>query len=1070
MRPRLFICSLIVLIFLSLIVFNFPVPAVHAQTSDGSPYGGTAAAIPGTIQSENYNTGGEGVAYHDAEATNQGGQYRTSEGVDIEATTDTGAGYDVGWTATGEWEKYTVNVTLGGSYTLNFRVASAQTGGSFHLEVDGSNVTGALTVPNTGGWQTWTTVSKSGVNLSAGQHVLRVYMDAGGGNFNWVNFTSADGGAYGGTPAAIPGTVQAENFNTGGEGVAYHDSDTANNGTQYRTSEGVDIEASADTGTGYDVGWTAAGEWMKYTVSVTTAGAYTVSFRVASAQTGGSFHLEVDGASVTGAMAVPNTGGWQTWTTLTASGVNLSAGQHVLRWVSDAGGGNYNWMSFSTSSTITPTFVPPTITPIPPTVTPTPPPNTIDSTAWYSISNQGNGKCVDDANGGTANGNIVQQWACSANNNNQLWQFQPTSGGYYKVVPYNSTALAWDVTNVSTADGALIQLWTYGGGNNQQWQPVALDSTHFKFVNRNSAKCLDVPGASATDGAQLDQLTCNGSAAQSWQLTKTTQSGPVDFGPNVIIFDPSMSSTTVQNQLNSVFNTQQSNQFGTQRYALLFKPGTYNVDANIGFYTQISGLGFSPTDVTLNHVTADAQWFNGNATQNFWRIAENMKVTPGDGINTWAVSQAAPFRRMYVSGELKLDPTGGGWSSGGFLDDTVVTGQVASGSQQQYFARSSQIGSWSNCSWNCVFVGVSGAPAQSYPTPPYTTIGQAPVISEKPFLYVDASGNYFVFVPGLRTNTSGTTWNGKTPTGTSLPLSQFYIVKPGATAADMNNALAAGKSLLVTPGVYNINQTINVTQANTVILGLGLATFINTNGVLTMQVADVDGVRIAGLLFDAGTTNTNALLQVGPSGASASHASNPTVLSDVFVRVGGAAAGVVTNGIIVNNNNTIIDHTWIWRADHGSGVGWNVNVANTGLIVNGQNVTIYGLFVEHFEKYNVIWNGNGGRVYFFQNELPYDPPNQSSYMNGTTRGYAAYKVANTVTSHEAWGLGSYCYFSSDPSIINDHSFEVPTTAGVLFHDVFTISLGNKGTILHVINNTGAQTPTNTSPSPVVSYP
>jgi hypothetical protein len=564
--------------------------------------------------------------------------------------------------------------------------------------------------------------------------------------------------------------------------------------------------------------------------------------------------------------------------------------------------------------------------------------------------------------------------------------------------------------------------------------------------------------------------TATGTATATPSKSPTVQTGPVDFGPNVIIFDTSMSSATIQGQLNSVFTTQQSNQFGNERYALLFKPGSYAVDANIGFYTQISGLGLSPNDVSINHVYADAQWFNGNATQNFWRIAENMHVLAPDGINTWAVSQAAPFRRMNVNGELKLDPSGDGWSSGGFLADTIVSGQAFSGSQQQYFTRNSQIGSWSNCVWNCVFVGVGGAPGQSFPNPTYTTVGSAPTIAEKPFLYVDSSGNYNVFVPALRANTSGTSWNNGTAAGSSLPINQFYIVKAGATSTDINNALAAGLNLIVTPGVYNLDQTINVTRANTVILGLGLATFINNNGVVAINVADVDGVRIAGLLFDAGTTNAPALIQVGPSGASASHAANPIILYDVFIRVGGVVAGKVTNAVVVNSNDVIIDDTWIWRADHGTGVGWTANTANSGLIVNGANATLYGLFVEHFQQYNVIFNGNGAKVYFFQNELPYDPPNQAAYMNGSTHGYAAYKVADSVTTHEGWGLGSYCYFNVDPTIVNDHSFEAPNTANVKFHDLLTVSLGNNGAIVHVINNTGAQTPTNTTPSTVVSYP
>jgi hypothetical protein len=371
-----------------------------------------------------------------------------------------------------------------------------------------------------------------------------------------------------------------------------------------------------------------------------------------------------------------------------------------------------------------------------------------------------------------------------------------------------------------------------------------------------------------------------------------------------------------------------------------------------------------------------------------------------------------------------------------------------------------------------VFSGVDGAPAQSFPNPPYTVLNNSPVTREKPYLYVDSSNNYNVLVPNQRTNSRGTTWAGGSTPGTSIPLSQFYVAHPGDSAATINAALSSGLNLLFTPGIYHVSQSINVTRANTVVLGLGYATIIPDGGVTPMTVADVDGVKLAGLLFDAGTTNSPVLLQVGPSGsAGTSHAGNPTSIQDVFFRIGGAGAGKATNSLVVNSSNTIIDHIWAWRADHGTGTGWTTNTADNGLTVNGNNVTAYGLFVEHYQKYNVLWNGQGGKTIFFQNELPYDPPNQAAYMNGSTRGYAAYKVADNVTSHEGWGLGSYCNFDVDPSIVDEHSFEVPNNAGVKFHDLLTVSLGGKGIINHVINSTGgAAQGTNTVPVNVVSYP
>ena len=344
------------------------------------------------------------------------------------------------------------------------------------------------------------------------------------------------------------------------------------------------------------------------------------------------------------------------------------------------------------------------------------------------------------------------------------------------------------------------------------------------------------------------------------------------------------------------------------------------------------------------------------------------------------------------------------------------------------------------------------------------------MIREKPYLYVDASNNLQVLVPNLRTDTAGATWlNGATP-GTSIPLTQFYVAKPSDSAATINQALAQGLNLLFTPGVYTIDRTIDVTRADTVVLGIGYATLTPVNGVVPMRVSDVDGVKVAGLLFDAGTVNSPILLEIGPSGSSAGHAADPTTIQDVFFRIGGRIAGRATTSLVVNSNNAIIDHIWAWRGDHGAGIGWTVNTADQGLIVNGQDVTAYGLFVEHYQKYQVIWNGNGGRTYFFQNEMPYDPPSNTAWRTGAL-GYAAYKVADSVTTHEAWGLGSYCYFNLDPSIHADRGFEVPVTAGVRLHDVLTVSLGGNGVIDHVVNNTGGPAQgTATVPVDLVNFP
>lgn len=567
------------------------------------------------------------------------------------------------------------------------------------------------------------------------------------------------------------------------------------------------------------------------------------------------------------------------------------------------------------------------------------------------------------------------------------------------------------------------------------------------------------------------QYTCNGTAAQRFQVAPvSTAPGDVDLGPNVAVFDPSMPSATIQSRLDTIFRQQETNQFGPQRHAVLFKPGTYNNDVNVGFYTQVLGLGQSPDSVTINgavHVEAD--WFPPqNATQNFWRGAENLSVNPTGGTDRWAVSQASSYRRMHVRGNLELSD--GGWSSGGFMADTKVDGQVRSGTQQQWLTRNSQLGSWTGANWNMVFVGSQGVPGTTFPNPPHTTVDRTPTIREKPFLYVDGAGAYRVFVPAPRADSTATTWAAGSAPGTSLPIDRFHIVKPGATAAQINAALAEGKNLLVTPGVYRLDQTLKVTRPDTVVLGLGLATFIPEGGVTAMTVADVDGVKIAGVLFDAGTVNSPTLVEIGPPGSAAPHAANPTSLHDVYFRVGGAAVGKATTSLVVNSDHVIGDHMWIWRGDHGTGIGWNTNTADTGLIVNGDDVTMYGLFVEHYQKHQTIWNGNGGRTYFYQNEMPYDPPNQAAWMNGSTQGYSAYKVADSVTSHQAYGLGSYCFFNVDPGVVAERAFEAPQHPNVSFRSMVTVSLGGTGTIRHVINDRGGPSNSTTNVANLVSYP
>ena len=397
--------------------------------------------------------------------------------------------------------------------------------------------------------------------------------------------------------------------------------------------------------------------------------------------------------------------------------------------------------------------------------------------------------------------------------------------------------------------------------------------------------------------------------------------------------------------------------------------------------------------------------------------------------------------------------------------------------------RNSNIGTWSNGVWNQVFSGVTGAPAQSFPNPTYTTLPSTPVSRERPFLYSDSDGNYKVFVPALQKNSSGVSWaSGSTP-GQSKSINNFFIATPSTNVEAINLALLFGKSLILTPGVYQLKDSIRVLYPNTIVLGLGFATLVPQTGRPAITVTDVDGVEIAGLIVDAGPVNSSALVQLGSPrlrgldsrfgiNLFGNHASNPSSLSDVFLRIGGATAGSATTSIEINSNDVLLDDIWAWRADHGNGVGWIVNTADHGLVVNGDNVTATGLAVEHYQKEQVLWNGNGGETIFYQSELPYDPPSQSAWTDGTANGYPSYVVSKWATTHQAYGLGIYSFFNQGINIIEDNAMTVPNASGVAIHDVGTVFLNGSGQITHVINGQGATANSTNGGSlnPVVLYP
>ncbi|MET0234804.1 MAG: hypothetical protein ABW224_09225, partial [Kibdelosporangium sp.] len=551
------------------------------------------------------------------------------------------------------------------------------------------------------------------------------------------------------------------------------------------------------------------------------------------------------------------------------------------------------------------------------------------------------------------------------------------------------------------------------------------------------------------------------------------------FGPNITIFDPGMPVSQIQATLDATHTKQVDNEMGTQRYAYLFKPGTYGtaeqpLQIKVGYYTEIAGLGASPTDVVINgkvevynRCLADGGTSNCLALVNFWRTVSNLTININaagqDGCrasaNFWGVSQAVSMRRLNITGGglslMDYCTAGPQYASGGFIADSKLP-STTNGSQQQWLTRDSEVAGWSNGVWNQVFSGVVGAPDDAaFPDPPYTTLANTPVSREKPYLFVDSRGKYNVRVPEARKNTRGISWgNGLTP-GRTIPISDFFVAKPSDSVREINNQLARGKNLLLTPGVYDIARSLEVRWPNQVVLGLGHATLTATHGSTPLEVGDVPGVVIAGVTIDAGPQESPVLLQVGKKrGWSWSSPHNPTTLSDVYFRVGGPHVGKTDTALEVNSDNVLIDHTWVWRADHGvegftDTQRWQTNTGRKGAVINGDNVTATGLFVEHFQQYNTTWNGENGTTILYQNELPYDPPTQADWMNGKVEGYAGYKVGDRVRNHTLHGAGVYVFNQNNPSIVTENGFEVPRRPGVKLHHIMTVNL-SAGTINHVV--------------------
>lgn len=568
------------------------------------------------------------------------------------------------------------------------------------------------------------------------------------------------------------------------------------------------------------------------------------------------------------------------------------------------------------------------------------------------------------------------------------------------------------------------------------------------------------------------------------------------FGGNMYFYDRKYENAgTARNEMNAHFGTiglgGPNGEWTTKRQAYYFKANidgqTYDAGGSgsassaaanaieLGFYSHIGGLGKVPSAVKLGAVFTRPHLSGGaNATCTFWRSMENVTVMRDF---SWTVSQSTSARRMQIESTSKYISDIGNsnfWGSGGFIADAnYTTSRPNWGGQQQWYTRNTVFPSGAGAmggSYNMVWQGCVNPPQADNANSPVAT---TPIIREKPFLFIDSDGEYKVFVPAWQKDRVGLSWSA-TDMGKGKVqdlLTEWYVTKEGDTDVEINKALKAGKNIFFTPGHYSLNAPIQVNRKEAILLGAGIASVTleptekNTWGCIYAD--DKDGIIIAGLLMDS-FNSTTYQIRIGNEGAKADHAANPVLLSDITCRVGGVQSKNIQihASMQINSNNVVGDHFWLWRADHGSQRGgdarWVRDRCKNGLIVTGNDVTLYALFAEHYQEYEVLWLGERGRTYFLQNEPPYDAPNQASWSSqgGRVPGYAAFKVANTVKEHHSIGMGSYAVFTgTDGNVNKKNGFEIPNSPNVILEKMCTTRFAGPGNILNVINGTGGSTAT-----------
>ena len=532
-------------------------------------------------------------------------------------------------------------------------------------------------------------------------------------------------------------------------------------------------------------------------------------------------------------------------------------------------------------------------------------------------------------------------------------------------------------------------------------------------------------------------------------VTKSKTDYAKALGEQVYVFSPNDDMVEIQRTCDEIFEKQERNQFGSERYALMFMPGDYpDLDVKVGYYTQVIGLGQLPTDTRIGKVECDARWLgddpnNHNALCNFWRSVENIEVTEN---TMWAVSQATDMRRMKIDGALYLHDDYG-WASGGFLANSKIDLMVDSGSQQQWLSRNNTYKTWMGQNWNIVFSGDSpeGIPNGTWPLFSYTTADAVGNMREKPYIIYDKKSGFELIRPAAKETAVGYDWDSDVAEK-HISFKDCFIATPENDAKTINAALAEKKHIIFTPGVYELTESLQVTNEDIILLGLGLATLTPVNGNSCIETS-ATGVTIAGLLCDAGAVESENLVHI-KSADDEAEKENPILLADLYCRIGGATTEntAVKSAVVIDADGVIGDNLWLWRADHGDGVGWDKNVADHGIEINGDDVTMVALMVEHFKKEQTIWRGENGRCVMYQSEVPYDIP--------AGEACSSFVVDENVKSFKGTGIGIYLY-NRDATIPLESAMIVPDAPDVMVEHIIDVMLGNSHPgIHHVINEAG----------------